>query len=164
MRRTPRRWPAWRAWSSWGSWFAALPGLRGALNKMQLARGRAEQPGLAERRRRFRLGLSAEARARWALRLKGYRILAVRVRTPRGEIDLIAKRGNRLAFVEVKARATLEAAQHAITPRQQRRLVNAAELWLGNQLALQGCTLGFDAVFVTPRRWPRHAIDALQPL
>ena len=58
---------------------------------------------------------------------KGYRILAKRFRTPHGEIDLVAKRRNLVAFVEVKARATLDEAAFAVTPRQQARIINAAQ-------------------------------------
>ena len=67
----------------------------------------------------FRTGLSAETRAAAYLMAKGYRILAKRFRTPHGEIDLVAKRRNLIAFVEVKARATLDDAAFAVTPRQQ---------------------------------------------
>ena len=51
---------------------------------------------------------------------KGYRILAKRFRTPYGEIDLVAKKRNLIAFIEVKARASLDDAAYAVTPRQQR--------------------------------------------
>ena len=65
----------------------------------------------------FRTGLSAESRAAAYLMAKGYRILAKRFRTPHGEIDIVAKRRNLIAFVEVKARATLDDAAFAVTPR-----------------------------------------------
>jgi len=65
----------------------------------------------------FRTGLSAEARAAAYLMAKGYRILAKRFRTPVGEIDLVARRRNVVVFVEVKARATLDDAAYAVTPR-----------------------------------------------
>src|SRR5580693_309577 len=55
----------------------------------------------------FRAGLSAETRAAAYLMAKGYRILARRFRTPYGEIDLVARKRNLVAFVEVKARASL---------------------------------------------------------
>jgi putative endonuclease len=67
----------------------------------------------------FRTGLSAETRAAAYLMATGYRILAKRFRTPYGEIDIVAKRRNLVAFVEVKARATLDDAAFAVTPRQQ---------------------------------------------
>jgi putative endonuclease len=75
-----------------------------------------------ERAAAFRTGVSAETRAAAYLMAKGYRILAKRFRTPHGEIDIVAKRRNLLAFVEVKARATLDDAAFAVTPRQQARL------------------------------------------
>jgi hypothetical protein len=59
-----------------------------------------------DRRRREGWGRKAESLAAFALRLKGYRVLAGRLRTPAGEIDLIVRRGATIAFVEVKARAT----------------------------------------------------------
>jgi putative endonuclease len=67
----------------------------------------------------FRTGVSAEARAAAFLIAKGYRILARRFRTPYGEIDIVAKRRNLIAFIEVKARANLDDAAYAVTPRQQ---------------------------------------------
>jgi putative endonuclease len=82
-----------------------------------------------ERIAAFRTGLSAGARAAF-LMAKGYRILARRFRTPYGEIDLVARRRNVLAFVEVKARASLDDAAYAVTPRQRRRIIDAAQGWL----------------------------------
>src|SRR5580693_3963492 len=78
----------------------------------------------------FRTGLSAESRAAAYLMAKGYRILAKRFRTPYGEIDIVARRRNLVAFVEVKARATLDDAAFAVTPRQQGRIIDAAQAWL----------------------------------
>src|SRR5664279_5552600 len=78
----------------------------------------------------FRTGLSAEARAAAFLMAKGYRILARRFRSPYGEIDIVARRRRLVAFVEVKARASLDEAAYAVTPRQQRRIVEAAQAWL----------------------------------
>src|SRR6202021_3740043 len=78
----------------------------------------------------FRTGLSAETQAAAILIAKGYRILAKRFRTPHGEIDIVAKRRNLVAFVEVKARASLDEAAFAVTPRQQARIIDAAQAWL----------------------------------
>jgi putative endonuclease len=75
----------------------------------------------------FRTGVSAEARAAAFLIAKGYRVLARRFRTPYGEIDIVARRRNLLAFIEVKARASLDEAAYAVTPRQQQRIVAAAQ-------------------------------------
>src|SRR6202158_391509 len=78
----------------------------------------------------FRTGLSAEARAAAFLMAKGYRILARRFRTPYGEIDIVAKRRNLIAFIEVKARGSLDDAAYAVTPRQQQRIIDSAQAWL----------------------------------
>src|SRR6476469_4579760 len=80
-----------------------------------------------ERIAAFRTGLSAETRAAAFLMAKGYRILAQRFRTRYGEIDIVARRRNLLTFVEVKARATLDAAAYAVTARQQARIIEAAQ-------------------------------------
>ncbi|MDJ0930396.1 YraN family protein [Breoghania sp.] len=112
------------------------------------------------RRAAYQHGLSAESRAALWLRLKGYRILARRHKTPVGEIDLIARRGKTVAFVEVKARESREAALEAITPQTQRRIVEAAHLWLARNPRHMNHTLRFDAVLVTPRQIPRHIANA----
>lgn len=116
-----------------------------------------------ERVAAFRTGLSAESRAAAYLIAKGYRILARRFRTPYGEIDVVAKRRNLLAFVEVKARATLDDAAYAVTPRQQKRIVDAANAWLMAHPEHANFDLRFDAILVAPRSLPRHlpgAFDA----
>lgn len=96
-------------------------------------------------------GRNAERVAAWALRVKGYRVLAERYKTPSGEIDLIVRRGRTLVFVEVKARATLSAGLEAITPRQQSRIRSAAEIFLSKGYGPAPCR--FDAVVVTPGRF-----------
>lgn len=108
-------------------------------------------------------GRIAETLAAFALTLKGYRILARRRRTPRGEIDLIAVRGRRLAFVEVKRRPTRDDAEASLTPYQTARLHDAAEHWLADRHRYHDHDLAFDALFVLPWRWPMHLRDALQP-
>jgi putative endonuclease len=108
----------------------------------------------------FRTGLSAESRAAAYLMAKGYRILAKRFRTPHGEIDLVAKRRNLLAFVEVKARATLDDAAFAVTPRQQARIVDAAQAWLVMHPEHADFELRFDAILIAPRHLPRHLLAA----
>ncbi|HMM14079.1 MAG TPA: YraN family protein [Parvibaculum sp.] len=121
-------------------------------------RGRA-----ARGRAAHEAGLRAEALAALVLRLKGYRILARRIRTRAGEIDLIARRGRTIAFVEVKARAGLDGAAEALLARQRARLVRAAELFVAGRPALSGLDMRFDMVLVAPRRWPRHLADAWRP-
>jgi putative endonuclease len=108
----------------------------------------------------FRTGLSAESRAAAYLMAKGYRILARRFRTPHGEIDLVARRRNLLAFVEVKARATLDEAAFAVTPRQQFRIINAAQAWLVAHPEHAEFELRFDAILIAPRSLPRHLLAA----
>lgn len=97
------------------------------------------------------------------LRLKGYRILATRLKTPAGEIDMVARRGRALAIIEVKARADATAAAEALQPRQLKRLERAAAHFLGRNPALAGLDLRFDVVLVTPLRLPRHMKDAWRP-
>jgi putative endonuclease len=113
-----------------------------------------------ERVAAFRTGLSAESRAAAFLMAKGYRILARRFRTPHGEIDLVAKRRNLLAFIEVKARATLDEAAFAVTPRQRARIIDAAQAWLVVHPEHAELELRFDAMLIAPRHLPRHVMAA----
>lgn len=115
----------------------------------------------AERRARERRGHWAERMASIALMMRGYRILARREKTPLGEIDLIAVRGKRVAFVEVKRRATREAAEASVTAAQRARVRKAASLWLARNSAYQSYRIGFDIVFCIGLRWPQHLEDAL---
>jgi putative endonuclease len=122
-------------------------------------------PTTFERRQAFRRGHLAEAAAAWLLRCKGYRIVGRRVRTPMGEIDLIARRGGTLAFVEVKARPSRDAALEAVSPRQARRLVAAARWWLSLQPPATASPQvngdwRFDIVVVSPYLLPRHLPNA----
>lgn len=108
----------------------------------------------------FRLGLSAESRACAYLIAKGYRIAARRFKTPVGEIDIVARRGRTLVFVEVKARAALDAAAEAVTPRTRRRIVAAAQAWLTAHPDDVMRDMRFDVVLVAPGRLPRHLMAA----
>jgi putative endonuclease len=121
----------------------------------------SDRPDAAERRRRFRRGHLSEWLAATFLMAKGYRILARRWASPLGEVDLIAVRGGRLAFVEVKRRLTFEDAEASITPRQRQRIRRAADLWLARRPRYQTHEIGFDLVFLAPRRWPRHIENGL---
>ncbi|MGE5546583.1 MAG: YraN family protein [Solirubrobacterales bacterium] len=109
-------------------------------------------------------GALAETLAVWWLRLKGYRILARRVVTGRGtgagEVDIVARRGRLVAFVEVKARGGLTEALEAVTVAQRRRIARGAEAFLAQRPELRGCGVRFDVVLVTPRRFPCHISDA----
>jgi putative endonuclease len=100
-------------------------------------------------------GRRAETIAAWWLRLRGWAILARRVRTPLGEVDLIARRGRTVAFVEVKARATSDQAALALDDYRLRRVAAAAEA-LAHRYARDGDDLRIDAIFVVPGRLPRH--------
>ena len=108
----------------------------------------------------FRTGISAESRAAAYLMAKGYRILAKQFKTPHGEIDLVAKKRNLVAFIEVKARGSLDEAAYAVTPRQQARIIAAAQGWLVAHPEHAEFDLRFDAVLIAPRHLPRHLLAA----
>lgn len=115
-----------------------------------------------DRQKAERRGRRTEAMSALYLRLSGWRLLDHRVRTGAGEIDLVARRGGILAFVEVKQRCSLEAARHAITPRQQTRLIRAASLWRSRHAQWLDLQPRFD-VFIWPGRgWPRHIQGAFE--
>lgn len=111
-------------------------------------------------RSRWVRGRRGEWLAAWWLRLWGWGIVARNLRTPMGEIDLVARRGGVLAVIEVKARPNLDRAAAAISPRQQERLVRAAGWLIAGRPDLAGLALRFDAVLIRPWRWPRHLPDA----
>ena len=108
-----------------------------------------------------RRGRGAETLACWYLRLKGWRILARRARVPGGEVDIIARRRRTLAFLEVKARATEEAAVFALDEWRLRRVVTAAER-LAPRYMRDGDDIRIDALFLVPRRWPKHLANVSQ--
>ncbi len=114
----------------------------------------------ANRQARYRRGHMAERMAAAILILKGYRILARRYRVGVGEIDLIATRRDRVAFVEVKRRPTLEQAQLALGARQRQRIIRAAEQWLSRHPHYQHHEFGLDLMLFAPWRWPRHLPNA----
>ena len=112
----------------------------------------------------------AEARGRWAERLaaawlsaKAYRILARRVRTPIGELDLIARRGGVLAFIEVKSRTSYAKALTSLGWRQRSRIIRAATLWRSRRPELAHLQPRFDLFIVAPDRLPVHHRDAWRP-
>lgn len=110
------------------------------------------------RRAAERRGRGAETLACWWLRLKGWRILARRARCPGGEVDIVARRGRTLAFVEVKARANEQSAACALDRYRLRRVAIAAERLAPRYSA--GCnTVRIDALLIVPRRLPRHLPD-----
>lgn len=116
---------------------------------------------MRERRvRAYRSGLLAETIAATLLRLKGHRIVARRYRTPVGEIDLVALKGRRLAFVEVKRRKTAEDAAWTLPAKQRRRIVRAAQYWLAGHPDFAGHDIAFDVVLTAPWAWPRYIANA----
>jgi len=123
---------------------------------------RKEIAGQRDRKRAFRLGLSAETYAAWALRLTGWRILKRRYKTKAGEIDLIAKKRKTVAFVEVKARKTRAAALEAVTPAAQKRIVRAAKIFVAGHPKAGFYTLRFDVVIVRPWTWPERIENAFE--
>lgn len=106
-------------------------------------------------------GRKAESIAALWLRLHGWHILSRRARVPGGEVDLIARRGRTLAFVEVKARASDAAADLALDSWRLRRVVVAAER-LSHRYMRPGDDLRIDAIFVVPGRLPRHMANIWQ--
>ena len=113
------------------------------------------------RREAERRGRGAETLACWFLRLHGWRILARRARVPGGEVDVIARRGGTLAFVEVKARASDADAAFALDRYRLKRVAVAAER-LAPRYVREGDDVRIDALFIVPGRWPRHLPDVWQ--
>lgn len=114
---------------------------------------------------------AAEARGRWAewlamawLAAKGYRLLDHRARTPAGEIDLVARRGEVIVFVEVKARTSHAEARDSVGPRQRGRIERSASLWLARHDArYRACHIRYDLFLVAPGRFPVHHRAAWVP-
>lgn len=104
-------------------------------------------------------GRRGERMAAWYLRLKGWRVLARRVRTPAGEIDLVAKRGALIAFVEVKVRATAAELDFAIDERRLARVAAAASI-LMPVYATAGEDIRIDVILIAPGTRPRHIENA----
>jgi putative endonuclease len=115
-----------------------------------------------DRKKSEESGRAAEVAALWFLRLKGWRLLAHRYKSPVGEVDLVMRKGEVTAFIEVKARASLEGAVASVSPRQARRIAAAARHFLmeDRRAALQSCR--FDIVAVSPYHWPRHIENAFE--
>ncbi|KGF66723.1 hypothetical protein LL06_26570 [Hoeflea sp. BAL378] len=115
---------------------------------------------LASKRRFERRGRRAEWMAALALVLKGYRIAALRYRTPLGEIDIVARKGDLVALVEVKARRELGAGVDAVSASAQRRIQAAGALFVSRQPDSARLSWRCDIVVVSPWRWPVHLEDA----
>jgi putative endonuclease len=113
-----------------------------------------------KRVRAYRRGLFAETVAALLLRLKGHRVVAQRYKTPVGEIDLVALKGKRLAFIEVKRRKTKEDAAWTLPAKQRRRIVRAAQYWLAGHPEFAGHDIAFDVILAAPFAWPRYIANA----
>lgn len=105
-------------------------------------------------------GKLAETSAELLVRGMGYSILERRFKTSAGEIDLVARRGSRVAFIEVKRRATIDDAADSVTPRLRKRVRQAAELWLQDHEDDLTLDPAFDVVLMAPRQWPVYMSDA----
>ncbi|MDB5473370.1 MAG: YraN family protein [Devosia sp.] len=108
----------------------------------------------------YRSGFRGEALAAWFLRLKLYRIVQRRYKTPLGEIDLIAERWGVTVFVEVKARSKASGEAEALAAVNQRRIVQAAHHWRARHPRKGDGDMRFDVIFLAPGQWPRHVINA----
>ncbi len=116
----------------------------------------------ARKREAYEKGCQAERQAASMLARRGYEILSRRYRSPVGEIDLVAINGRHLAFVEVKARRKLSDAAWSVTPRQQRRIADAASYWLQNFPEYQDRDMSFDAVLIASHNAAEYIPDAFR--
>ncbi len=116
----------------------------------------------AKRYQAWRFGLKAELVVAGLLRCKGYRILVRRYKTPVGEIDLIARRGRLLCFIEVKARRQLSDGL-PVSNRQMNRIARASQLYVQAAAGAREMDIRYDVVMVHPWRWPVHVPDAWRP-
>jgi putative endonuclease len=114
------------------------------------------------RRKAERRGRRGEDFAVWWLRLQGWRILDRRVKTPRGEVDLVARRGRTVLFVEVKWRRTANERDRALDAYRLRRVAAAVEA-IAHRYLGEGDQPRIDALLLAPRNWPRHIVNAWQP-
>ncbi|CTQ69361.1 YraN family protein [Roseibium alexandrii] len=116
-----------------------------------------------ERRRKAHIrGLSAENFAAWYLRLTGWRILKQRYKTKAGEIDLIVKKRKTVAFIEVKARKSRQAALEAVSPASQKRIVRAAKIFVAEHPKAGFFTLRFDVMIIRPWALPERIVNAFE--
>ncbi len=120
----------------------------------------------AKKRKAYDFGVTAEKLAAVFLIMKGYRIISRRYRNPKGEIDIIAKKGNTLAIIEVKARKDFSSCAYSITPWKQKKILSATNWLIGGSGKIAGLNMAsehnirFDAILVIPMRLPKHIKDA----
>lgn len=115
-----------------------------------------------KKQKNYRIGHYAEIIAAFYLRLKGYKILKRRYKTHNGEIDLISQKGKMLVFIEVKFRRDAKLAPYSITKTSKNRIKKAASTYLANNLNTENMPCRFDAIFITPWKFPKHIKDAWQ--
>ncbi len=117
-------------------------------------------PPRPTRQKAERHGHRAEMIALWFLRCKGYRLLARRYKSPGGEVDLVMRRGQTTAFIEVKARPTVAEALDAVTPYQARRIAAAAGFYMSRDDKAAKGFCRFDIVAIPSSFWPTHIKNA----
>lgn len=117
----------------------------------------------SHKKRAQKRGVWAERLTRLYLRASGRRILAANFKSPVGEIDIIARRGGLLCFVEVKARADAATAAAAIGAKQQQRIQRAAEYFLSQNPQLRTCDIRFDVALVSGPLTLQYLPDAWRP-
>lgn len=122
---------------------------------------------MSTRQQAEKRGRLAEAICVFTLRLTGWRILSRRAKakagTGLGEIDIVAKRGRTVAFIEVKARADHDTARESVTPMQRQRIARAAQVFIERNSACADCDIRFDVMSLGRGLWPRHIVDAWRP-
>lgn len=114
------------------------------------------------REKAYRRGHEGEALAAWYLRLKGYQILKRRYKMKVGEADIVARKGNTVVFVEVKARDNLSEGLEAIRPAQKKRIINAAKYFMATNSAVLDHDFRFDVIVVGGLFKIHHLEDAWQ--
>lgn len=125
---------------------------------------RKKPEGRQQRGRKARQrGLLAESLAVAYLRLKGYRVLERNWRSKLGEIDILVRKGNVLALVEVKTRADRDLASGAVLAPQRQRLMRALGHYLKIRPELAGFDLRCDVIALGRLGWPIHVMDAWRP-
>ncbi len=115
---------------------------------------------MGKREQAEKRGRLAEVIALWYLRAKGYRLVARRFKCPQGEVDLIMRKGETTAFIEVKARRTVDDAVIAVTNYQSRRIASACATWMARDPLAAAGFCRFDIVAVPASLWPRHIENA----
>lgn len=115
---------------------------------------------MSKKRGTYQDGLWAEMMAEMILRLKGFRIIARRYKTPGGEIDIVARRGKMLAFIEVKLRRTMPEALESLTPAMRGRITNAARHFIAAYPDYGSYDMRFDLFAICPPFTFRHLDNA----